>query len=67
MYSKPAPEVEAGAVLGAMPEVEAGAMPEVKAGAIVEVVAGVVVRITFKAILWVANQGPLPGHNPEEG
>ena len=40
---------------------------EVKAGAIVEVVAGVTVRVTFKAALWVANQGPLLGRNPGGG
>ena len=57
MYHEPIPEVKAGAIVGAM--------PEVKAGAIAEVTAGVVVRVTFEAILLVDNQGPLLGLNPE--
>ena len=47
------------------PEVIVGAMTEVEAGAIAEVMAGVVV--TFKADLWVNDQGPLLGLNPEKG
>ena len=56
---KPTPEVKGGAIVGAI--------PEFKAGATAEVVAGVIVRVTFEAAVWVANQGPLLGCNPEGG
>ena len=41
--------------------------PEVKAEAIAEVMVGVIVRVTFEVALWVDNQGPLLGLNPEGG
>ena len=59
MYHELVPEVKARAIVGAIPEVEAGA--------IAEVMAEVIVRVTFEAALWVDNQGPLLGLNPEGG
>ena len=44
-----------------IPEVVVGAI----AGAVVGAMAGVIVRVTLEAALWLDNQGPLLGLDPE--
>ena len=41
--------------------------PGIIAGVIADVMAGVIVRVTLEVALWVDDQGPLLGCNPEGG